>query len=292
MSLPALCFYGPHAPAVMATCKSTWWCIPHHRSRTEAVSEELREVERLLSKGRAASGRAGATQPHQALPGTSTPAAATSPAPATSGLSSSAKDNTTSGVQTSGSPSPAPSLPPPPDTPQLESLGPKELQQRAQALRAQRKALSHELLGMLQGSYRTWDVAGRPLSLLEVYERYQGMQGPGQQPGKRQDQGQQQQGSTAGEGMQSPSEDLQEEGERGPSQVQDSSASGQSQTGRFQGYPVGTERLNQRQDGDSSKSRSGQFKGFPAGTGDCCAPKLLHAAAVQGLKPLSLLEFW
>ncbi|KAL6764260.1 hypothetical protein V8C86DRAFT_2478501 [Haematococcus lacustris] len=32
--------------------------------------------------------------------------------------------------------------------------------------------------------------------------------------------------------------------------------------------------------------------GFPTGTGDCCAPKLLHAASKQGLLPLSLVEWW
>lgn len=31
---------------------------------------------------------------------------------------------------------------------------------------------------------------------------------------------------------------------------------------------------------------------MPTGTGDCCAPKLLHYAATQGLKPLALAEFW
>lgn len=31
---------------------------------------------------------------------------------------------------------------------------------------------------------------------------------------------------------------------------------------------------------------------FPTGTGDCCAPKLLHHAATQGLKPLAMAEFW
>jgi tRNA pseudouridine32 synthase/23S rRNA pseudouridine746 synthase len=34
------------------------------------------------------------------------------------------------------------------------------------------------------------------------------------------------------------------------------------------------------------------FLGFPAGTGDCCAPKLLHEAALRGLKPVGLAEFW
>ena len=31
---------------------------------------------------------------------------------------------------------------------------------------------------------------------------------------------------------------------------------------------------------------------MPTGTGDCCAPKLLHFAATQGLKPLAMTEFW
>jgi tRNA pseudouridine32 synthase/23S rRNA pseudouridine746 synthase len=31
---------------------------------------------------------------------------------------------------------------------------------------------------------------------------------------------------------------------------------------------------------------------MPTGTGDCCAPKLLHWAATQGLKPLAMAEFW
>jgi len=31
---------------------------------------------------------------------------------------------------------------------------------------------------------------------------------------------------------------------------------------------------------------------IPTGTGDCCAPKLLHYAAMNGLKPLAMAEFW
>lgn len=31
---------------------------------------------------------------------------------------------------------------------------------------------------------------------------------------------------------------------------------------------------------------------MPTGTGECCAPKLLHYAATQGLKPLAMAEFW
>ncbi|MBW4684026.1 MAG: RluA family pseudouridine synthase [Komarekiella atlantica HA4396-MV6] len=32
--------------------------------------------------------------------------------------------------------------------------------------------------------------------------------------------------------------------------------------------------------------------GMPTGTGDCCAPKLLHYAAIHDLKPLAMAEFW
>ncbi|TVQ11236.1 MAG: RluA family pseudouridine synthase [Leptolyngbya sp. DLM2.Bin27] len=35
-----------------------------------------------------------------------------------------------------------------------------------------------------------------------------------------------------------------------------------------------------------------QGANLPTGTGDCCAPKLLHAAAQLGLVPLALAEFW
>lgn len=31
---------------------------------------------------------------------------------------------------------------------------------------------------------------------------------------------------------------------------------------------------------------------MPTGTGDCCAPKLLHYAAIHGFKPLAMAEFW
>ncbi|WP_293150181.1 MULTISPECIES: pseudouridine synthase [unclassified Microcoleus] len=44
------------------------------------------------------------------------------------------------------------------------------------------------------------------------------------------------------------------------------------------------------------KSRSIQelmpTNSIPTGTGDCCAPKLLHCAAVHNLKPLAMAEFW
>ncbi|MFH2123783.1 MAG: hypothetical protein ABIJ50_09925 [Pseudomonadota bacterium] len=33
-------------------------------------------------------------------------------------------------------------------------------------------------------------------------------------------------------------------------------------------------------------------RGIPTGSGDCCAPKLLHAAATNGLTPLGLSEFY
>jgi hypothetical protein len=39
-------------------------------------------------------------------------------------------------------------------------------------------------------------------------------------------------------------------------------------------------------------TRAGSFTGMPAGAGDCCAPKLLHAASIAGLQPLALAEVW
>lgn len=33
-------------------------------------------------------------------------------------------------------------------------------------------------------------------------------------------------------------------------------------------------------------------QGIPSGTGDCCAPKLLHSAAQNRLRPLAMAEFW
>ncbi len=36
----------------------------------------------------------------------------------------------------------------------------------------------------------------------------------------------------------------------------------------------------------------GRRQGIPAGTGDCCAPKLLNHAALNGLKPIGLSEFY
>ncbi len=35
-----------------------------------------------------------------------------------------------------------------------------------------------------------------------------------------------------------------------------------------------------------------EHRGIPTGSGDCCAPKLLHAAAKNGLTPLGLSEFY
>ncbi len=35
-----------------------------------------------------------------------------------------------------------------------------------------------------------------------------------------------------------------------------------------------------------------QGKGIPTGTGDCCAPKLLNYAAIHGLQPMGLAEFY
>ena len=37
---------------------------------------------------------------------------------------------------------------------------------------------------------------------------------------------------------------------------------------------------------------TGSVVSFPSGTGDCAGPKLLQAAALQGLQPLAMAEFW
>lgn len=44
--------------------------------------------------------------------------------------------------------------------------------------------------------------------------------------------------------------------------------------------------------GDSLSLQQLTHSALPTGTGDCCAPKLLHYAATQGLKPLAMAEFW
>lgn len=41
-----------------------------------------------------------------------------------------------------------------------------------------------------------------------------------------------------------------------------------------------------------SRSLDQLLSTLPTGTGECCAPKLLHYAATQGLKPLAMAEFW
>jgi tRNA pseudouridine32 synthase / 23S rRNA pseudouridine746 synthase len=44
--------------------------------------------------------------------------------------------------------------------------------------------------------------------------------------------------------------------------------------------------------GTSTSLRELMPAGIPTGTGDCCAPKLLHYAATQQLKPIAMAEFW
>jgi tRNA pseudouridine32 synthase / 23S rRNA pseudouridine746 synthase len=44
--------------------------------------------------------------------------------------------------------------------------------------------------------------------------------------------------------------------------------------------------------GLSTSLRSLMPQGAPTGTGECCAPKLLHHAAVLGLQPIAMAEFW
>lgn len=44
--------------------------------------------------------------------------------------------------------------------------------------------------------------------------------------------------------------------------------------------------------GKSRSLRELMPQGLPTGTGDCCAPKLLHYAAENALKPIAMAEFW
>ncbi len=44
--------------------------------------------------------------------------------------------------------------------------------------------------------------------------------------------------------------------------------------------------------GLSASLRALMPQGAPTGTGECCAPKLLHHAAVLGLQPIAMAEFW
>jgi hypothetical protein len=49
---------------------------------------------------------------------------------------------------------------------------------------------------------------------------------------------------------------------------------------------------NFRGESASMPSVATSSKGLPSGTGDCCAPKLLNYAARNGLRPLSIAEFY
>lgn len=50
--------------------------------------------------------------------------------------------------------------------------------------------------------------------------------------------------------------------------------------------------LNFKGDQRSIRNVFYENRGIPIGSGDCCAPKLLHAAAQKGLAPLGLSEFY
>jgi len=103
----------------------------------------------------------------------------------------------------------------------IEALS--ERLRRGDDVKRERRALSHELIAQVQGSYRTWAADGTPLGLREVFV-----------------------GHCRARGVEPPALG------RGP----------------------------------------GRVPAFPAGTGDCCAPKLLHAAARGGVEPAGLVEFW
>ena len=103
-------------------------------------------------------------------------------------------------------------------------------------LRAHRRKLSHELMGMIQSSYITNDARGRQLSLLEAYYEH---------------------------------EDAHREA-----------------------ISMHTIQKGRKQSGALKARVAKKREGFPAGTGDCCAPKLIHACHQMGLSPHSAIEFW
>lgn len=129
------------------------------------------------------------------------------------------------------------------------------------ALVASRKRLSHELLQKIQESYQTLNLAGSPISFLEVYNNYV-----------------QQQTSPVSDAPQA------QEAALDAPRLYNSSTKGQ--TGSTKGTLHVSPSHRRLQAADPAWQR------FPAGTGDCCAPKLLHSAALQGIQPLGLVEFW
>lgn len=136
------------------------------------------------------------------------------------------------------------------------------LQEHQSQLTAARKALSHELLLHIQDSYCTQDIKGRHLHLLEVYESYCHLSG--------------------------------EE----PNHLIYAGASPRCKPAGAKGREWQSQQQHllakQQQHADSAASASAARKvvSFPAGTGDCCAPKLIHAAMQARLTPVGLVEFW
>jgi tRNA pseudouridine32 synthase/23S rRNA pseudouridine746 synthase len=136
------------------------------------------------------------------------------------------------------------------------------LQEHQSQLTAARKALSHELLLHIQDSYCTQDIKGRQLHLLDVYESYCHLSG--EEPNHL---------IYAGA---SP-------------RLKPAGAKGREWQEKQQHLLA-----KQQHHAESTASVSSERKvvSFPAGTGDCCAPKLIHAAIQAGLTPVGLVEFW
>jgi len=123
-------------------------------------------------------------------------------------------------------------------------------------LRGRRRAISRALIARVQDSYASFDLLGRPLRLRQAYLALADGSGAG--------------GST----------DDKDDGGGGEEEAEAPAA------------PLPVTRLSSvdpRGAGGSSRER---WRGFPAGVGDCCAPKLLHDAALRELRPVAMAEFW
>jgi tRNA pseudouridine32 synthase/23S rRNA pseudouridine746 synthase len=135
------------------------------------------------------------------------------------------------------------------------------LQRQQALLAARRKALSHELLLRIQGSYHTRDLKDRRLQLLEVYARHCALTGA--QPNCL----------AAGGWALHQARLVGRKAAAAGSQEQGSAAAAANAAA-------------------APAPGAQQVVSFPAGTGDCCAPKLIHAALQAGLRPLGMVELW
>jgi tRNA pseudouridine32 synthase/23S rRNA pseudouridine746 synthase len=148
------------------------------------------------------------------------------------------------------------------------------LQQQQALLAAKRKALSHELLLLIQGSYGTQDLQGRRLQLLDVYAQHCAQTGA--QPNCLARSG----GPPASTAHAAASRQAQRARQRPAAAPAEP---GRGAPGAGAAPPAWAA---------AAGAAPPQLVSFPGGTGDCCAPKLIHAALQAGLRPRGLVEFW